>query len=1356
MRIYSTCDIPHSFLKRTLWSAHAYCLRETNMDKRKIFVMLLALPLVASCGDNGGGNNAGHEHTYRDDYTYDMANHWRETTCGHDASIDYGPHTFVENVIAPTYETVGYTVHRCSVCGFSYDSDYVDPLQHRYNNDAWAYNEEGHYHPCVDEGYESLVTNLVGHSYGQYTVTVEPTQNEKGEETASCLVCDYEHSREIPSYAEQSANSLTFALNQQQDAYVVSGFDFTVEHLVIPAEHEGKPVVSIGSGAFRYNWQIGQQENYRPLRSVALPTSVTEIASYAFYDDSYLEEINLQNILTIGEYAFYSCDKLNRAILTVAQEIGNFAFQGAVNLFQVYLENPECNFGSSVFYGCDKLVEVRLPSEWASDPSSHVGSSGLLSHVFYTIFDPIQQPSRVHFQDDGVIYYEYPSMVGHPDAESWLLGHFGTSKKLDFAAGHVIDGALNGDPFLEEIDISAYEDIGDNAFYHLTSLKKATISSPTIGDFVLNWNPVLEEATVNGATSIGASFAADCSLLEKIVLPGQLESLGDGFASGDSALATIECASTGYIRVVDNVLYTENGKRMVFFPSAKSMEGFVFSTLCEDIGSSVFKNRVMPQGFDLPDQIRYVGNEAFYGAEHVLDGGLPANLEYIGEDAFAGVEIHGDLAIPDSVRYIAAYAFEYNSGIDALTLGASIEWIGEMAFRFCSISTIYWNINLPGRLPSMSSDALTDARESGCKFVVGEGVDVGGLFPNYLFEFVDGEDNEINRGGTRYSEDGLVFSHYDYYATEEVFTIAEGTEYIDNNAFSSNDYLKKIIIPNSVHTIGASAFAGMNALEEIVMSSNVTSYPNQMCQNCTSLVKVNTPSKLSSMGYGCFSGCDSFVPDFDRRDFHDYSNYTNPEYTETTYENGVYRSYNGNPYQIFMGMITTSETSLTIHPDCTELYLGTSTFPSSLQSIDFPENIERIELASASLYGIFPSFCFTEEGGAKYVGDSDNPHLMLYSNSSSDLTVHSDCKYIIRGGMPSSLTLNSGLLGIYEGAFYSSTIETLTIPSSVKRIEREAFNDCTSLQHVYFGGTNLFYIGGNAFGGANLTGNLVIPNSVRILGGYLFDSAETVTISSPSISSDSNSYPLSGVTNLVFTTAVEEIGSYMCHEETTNITIGSAGNSNLRSIGKYAFRNNDMTSINLSSVKVIGEGAFMGASLEHVTFGNELRVIGKNAFENCSSLASVNFPASLFSIGNEAFKGSGLTSVTVNEGCYALGEATFGSCENLIEAHLPATLNGIYNITAYSRDGLSSGWIIDAYFPFEGSNALTTIEFQSFAFQNMGYESIVDRVAVDPTLTGLETVIVPTATYAFIANSDYYSTRIHGVTFQCLNGSVSF
>lgn len=110
-------------------------------------------------------------------------------------------HAYTQKVVAPTCETIGYTVHTCSRCQHSYVDSIVEALGHQYEKQVTA--------PTHDKmGYTTYTCTRCGHSYvADYTdalghtytsqVTKEPTCTEEGIMTFTCE-CGKTYTETIP------------------------------------------------------------------------------------------------------------------------------------------------------------------------------------------------------------------------------------------------------------------------------------------------------------------------------------------------------------------------------------------------------------------------------------------------------------------------------------------------------------------------------------------------------------------------------------------------------------------------------------------------------------------------------------------------------------------------------------------------------------------------------------------------------------------------------------------------------------------------------------------------------------------------------------------------------------------------------------------------------------------------------------------------------------------------------------------------------------------------------------------------------------------------------------------------------
>lgn len=167
-------------------------------------------------------------------------------------------------------------------------------------------------------------------------------------------------------------------------------------------------------------------------------------------------------------------------------------------------------------------------------------------------------------------------------------------------------------------------------------------------------------------------------------------------------------------------------------------------------------------------------------------------------------------------------------------------------------------------------------------------------------------------------------------------------------------------------------------------------------------------------------------------------------------------------------------------------------------------------------------------------------------------------------------------------------------------------------------------------------------------------------------------------------------------------------------IDPYLFYgNNAITSVDLNQVQIVGASAFAGCSkLSILTFGEELREIGKSAFEGDLMITNLRIPNSTTTIGSRAFygcrsitainMGSSVRSVGASafEGCYSftavrfgdnleeLGERAFYGCKKLTYVTLGSNLTSIGASTFEDCSALSEMTVPDK---------VTTIGDQAFA-----------------------------------------------------------
>jgi hypothetical protein len=145
----------------------------------------------------------------------------------------------------------------------------------------------------------------------------------------------------------------------------------------------------------------------------------------------------------------------------------------------------------------------------------------------------------------------------------------------------------------------------------------------------------------------------------------------------------------------------------------------------------------------------------------------------------------------------------------------------------------------------------------------------------------------------------------------------------------------------------------------------------------------------------------------------------------------------------------------------------------------------------------------------------------------------------------------------------------------------------------------------------------------------------------------------------------------------TNVTVPAViGKKTVTEVGKMAFspkkkdayqenRKNVVSVILPETVKVIGKNAFAECSnLESVDIPDGVTSIGDNAFDDCGSLKSIVLPKSITSVGNYMFSYcENLESVGIPDGVISIGKYAFSNCFSLESVVIP---NGVTSIGDYA------------------------------------------------------------------------------------------
>ncbi len=706
---------------------------------------------------------------------------------------------------------------------------------------------------------------------------------------------------------------------------------------------------------------------------------------------------------------------------------------------------------------------------------------------------------------------------------------------------------------------------------------------------------------------------ADQTAITKIYIPDTVLEIGDGAFNGCTKLAALHIYDAGNSADV----YT-------------SIDGVIFTI---DRYTSALSLYRMPEGrvgqYVIPDNVVGISDKAFEDC-NVTDVTISASVTNIGVEAFLNSELQRISFVPGTEPLTIADRAFMRTELTEIHLPARLTSIALKRLEICSVTSGWTTTIEPVTDLSRATDAFY-----GCTALNTITVDEG----SQTYKAVD---------NVLFSADGKTLI-YAPYTLSGVYVVPVNTQTIADGAFYGTA-ITEVTIANTVTHIGEGAFFAHPTLATVRFSESASvgaitigRYAfgsSSTIRNALTEFIVNDNTKIQTV-------CD-------------YAFY----YSQNLKEIHVsqFTTHIGELAFAYCRGAKSVDFSVGNEIRETALEIGANAFKSV--------PVETLTLGSSLKE--FPKNAFPEATSLKEICVADDHETLisrdgvLYSKVNGQpyaLIMFPDAK----GG---AYVIPDGVVEIGDEAFkYKTKITSVSIPASVTKIGKSAFEQAgyqTVLTEIVFTGTPApdaeLTIGDRAFYNTELLSSITLPAHIKQIGKDAFyrlgarTSGVSIMLNEGLEHIEDSLLTGVAITSITIPSTVKTIGNSAFANITTLTTVTFAPGSQLVEIGEKAFYGCPIEHITIpASVEVIKPFAFGcgvsfaddengGVTIQYrgtangikaLTFedGSRLKTISAFAFAG-SQIQSIVIPKSVTFVGAYAFAGSNgsLNSVTFEDG----------------------------------------------------------------------------------------------------------------------------
>lgn len=544
----------------------------------------------------------------------------------------------------------------------------------------------------------------------------------------------------------------------------------------------------------------------------------------------------------------------------------------------------------------------------------------------------------------------------------------------------------------------------------------------------------------------------------------------------------------------------------------------------------------------------------------------------------------------------------------------------------------------------------------------------------------------------RLSDDGTTFEKY--FGSGISFTVPEGVKTIKVDAFENCSSLESVVLPESLESIQDHAFTGCSSLKSIRIPKNVHNVGS------SAFKQSGVASIDVAEGNSHYRSIDGVLFSIDGK-------------TLVKCPDGLASDVYIVPYGVktidpFAFSYCSQINAIVVSYGVTTIRTGAFFSASNLKTVVLPEKLESIKKSAFDDCFSLTSVCVADKNEVYRSIDG-----VLFSKDGTKLV------YFPQGRDDERFVVPDGVVTIEERAFYNHPrLKTIVLSGDVKEIDDSAFLLCDALTafEVDERQTNYKVVDGVLFSAdgtvlvkypqAKEQENYVVPDGVKEIGVAAFAPSralKTIELPDGVEKIGNGAFMTRGELTTVVVPKSAHIFAGECFSRRDSMTVRGYKGSYVEQYADgraFTFEPIDESTDEPSSAYELSEDGLAFVKYvdkgEKLTVPNGVKKIGGNAFDDCSSLKTINVPKSVEEIESFAFSNCpSLTAINVAEdnpvyrsidgvlyskdgktlvavpagkvkdafavpdGVETIGSCAFGACSSLTGVELPKSVRRI-------------------------------------------------------------------------------------------------